>query len=134
MEPLGPWRTAVDWARQVQAVVDPPRGRQIECLTLIRDNLNTHTTVSFYQAFPLAEARRLAQRVRLVFTPWHGSWINIAEPELSGLTRQALAPRRPRSTRGSPRGQRPATPSRQSLTGRSVPRTPACASKIVPHN
>ena len=103
VEPLGPWRTAVNWARQVQAVVDHPRYRQAECLTLVCDNWNTHTAVSFYQAFPPAEARRLAQRVRLVFTPRHGSWLNIAEPELNVLTRQALAPRRPRSTRRSPR-------------------------------
>ena len=128
VEPLGPRRTAVDWARQVQAVVDHPRYCQAEYLTLVCDNLNAHTTASFYQAFPPAEARRLAQRVRLAFTPRHGSWLNIAEPELSVPTRQALAPRR------SPHRQRPATPPRQSLTGRSVPRTPACAPKIVPDN
>ena len=101
VEPLGPWRTAhatarrtaVDWARQVQAVVDPPRYRQAEYLTLVCDNLNTHTYASFYDAFPPDEARRLAQRVRLVFTPKHGSWLHRAEPELSVLTRQALAPR-----------------------------------------
>ena len=104
VEPLGPRRTAVDWARQVQAVVDHPRYCQAEYLTLVCDNLNAHTTASFYQAFPPAAARRLAQRVRLAFTPRHGSWLNIAEPELSVPTRQALAPRRPRSPR--PRADR----------------------------
>ena len=83
----------MDWARQVQAVVDHPRYRQAEYLTRVCDNLNTHTHASFYDAFPPDEARRLAQRVRLVFTPKHGSWLNMAEPKLSVLTRQALAPR-----------------------------------------
>ena len=102
VEPLGPWRTAhatarrtaVDWAHQVKALVDHPRYRQAEYLTLVCDNLNTHTYASFYDAFPPAEARRLAPRVRLVYTPRHGSWLNMAEPELSVLTRQALSPRR----------------------------------------
>ena len=101
VEPLGPWRmaratarrTAVDWAHQVKALVDHPRYRHAERLILVCDNLNTHTYASFYQAFPPVEARRLARRVRLVFTPRHGSWLHRAEPELSVLTRQALAPR-----------------------------------------
>ena len=66
VEPLGQWRTAnatarrtaVDWARQVQALVDHPRYRQAEYLTLVCDNLNTHTYASFYDAFPPADARR----------------------------------------------------------------------------
>ena len=103
VEPLGPWRTAhatarrtgVDWARQVQALADHPRYRQAECLIRVCDNLNTHTYASFYRAFPLAEARRLARRVQRVFTPRHGSWLHRAEPELSVLTRQALSPRMP---------------------------------------
>ena len=102
VEPLGPWRTAnatarrtaVDWAHQVKALVDHPRYRQAEYLTLVCDNLNTHTYASFYDAFPPAEARRLAPRVRLVYTPRHGSGLHRAEPELSVLTRQALSPRR----------------------------------------
>ena len=101
VEPLGPWRTAhatarrtaVDWAHQVKALADHPRYRQAERLIRVCDNLNTHAYASFYRAFPPAEARRLARRVRLVFTPRHGSWLNRAEPELSVLTRQALAPR-----------------------------------------
>ena len=103
VEPLGQWRTAnatarrtgVDWARQVKALADHPRYRQAERLILVCDNLNTHTYASFDRAFPRAEARRLARRVQLVFTPRHGSWLNMAEPELSVLTRQALSPRMP---------------------------------------
>ena len=75
-------------------MVDHPRYRH-KYLTLVCDNLNTSTTASFYQAFLPAEARRLAQRVRLVFTPRHGSWLHRTEPELSVLMRQAVAPRMP---------------------------------------
>ena len=64
-------------------------------LILVCDNLNTHAYASFFRAFPTAEAERLVRRVRLVFTPWHGSWLHRAEPELSVLTRQALSPRMP---------------------------------------
>ena len=103
VEPLGRWRTAhatarrtgVDWAHQVKAVADHPRYRQAEYLTRVCDHWNTHTYASFYRAFPPAEALRLTQRVRRVFTPRHGRWLHRAEPELSVLTRQALSPRRP---------------------------------------
>lgn len=54
------------------------------------DNLNIHTTGSLYEAFPPAEARRLAERLDVHYTPKHGSWLNIAENELSALTRQCL--------------------------------------------
>ena len=102
VEPLGPWRTvsatarrtAVDWAHQVKALVDHPRYRAAERLILVCDHLNTHAYRSFFRAFPRAEAARLVRRVRLVFTPRHGSWLHRAEPELSVLTRQALSPRR----------------------------------------
>ncbi len=101
VEPLGQWRTAtatarrtaVDWAHQVKALVDHPRYRQAERLILVCDNLNTHAYASFFRAFPTAEAERLVRRVQLLFTPRHGSWLNMAEPELSVLTRQALSPR-----------------------------------------
>ena len=101
VEPLGQWRmaratarrTAVDWAHQVKALADHPRYRQAERLILVCDNLNTHAYRSFFRAFPRAEAERLVRRVLLVFTPRHGSWLNMAEPELSVLTRQALSPR-----------------------------------------
>ncbi len=103
VEPLGPWRTtnvtarrtAVDWARQVKALVDHPRYRHAERLIRVCDNLNTHAYRSFFRAFPRAEAERLVRRVQRVFTPRHGSWLNMAEPERSVLTRQALSPRMP---------------------------------------
>ena len=79
----------------MQAIADHPRYRQAERLLLVCDNLNTPTYTSFYRAFPPAEAHRLARRVQLVFTPRHGSWLNMAEPERSVLTRQALSPRMP---------------------------------------
>ncbi len=89
------WRTAVDWAHQVKALVDHPRYREAERLILVCDNLNPHAYASFFRAFPRAEAEHLVRRVQLVFTPQHGSWLNMAEPELSVLTSQALSPRRP---------------------------------------
>jgi len=98
VEPLGGWRdvpvtatkTAVDWAHQVKQLVDHPRYRRAERLTLVCDNLNTHTLSSLYRAFEPAEALRIAQKLELVHTPKHGSWLNVAEPELSVLTRQCL--------------------------------------------
>ena len=93
VEPLGQWRTAVDWAHQVKALVDHPRDREAERRILVCDNLNTHAYASFFRAFPTAEAERLVRRVQLVFTPRHGSWLHRAEPELSVLTCQALSPR-----------------------------------------
>lgn len=98
VEPLAGWRdvrvtdrkTAVDWAHQVRQLVDDPRYAEAERITLICDNLNTHTLASLYQAFAPAEALRIAQKLELVYTPKHGSWLNVAEPELSVLTRQCL--------------------------------------------
>lgn len=98
VEPLAGWRavpvgerkTAVDWAQQVQAVVDAPRYAEAERITLVCDNLNTHRLASLYEAFPPEEALRLARKLELVHTPRHGSWLNMAEPELSVLTRQCL--------------------------------------------
>ena len=98
VEPLGGWRevavtetkTAVDWAVQVRRVVDDPRFAKAERITLVSDNLNTHTLASLYQAFEPAEALRIANKLALVHTPKHGSWLNVAEPELSVLTRQCL--------------------------------------------
>ncbi len=86
-------RTAIDWAYQVQQLIAHPRYEQAETLTIVCDNLNTHTRASFYQAFPAADALRLANKVELVYTPKHGSWLNMAEPELSVLTRQCLSSR-----------------------------------------
>jgi hypothetical protein len=61
---------------------------------LVCDNLNTHTLGAFYEAFPPARARDLARRIRFCHTPKHGSWLNIAENELSSLTRQCVSGRR----------------------------------------
>ena len=62
---------------------------------LVQDNLNTHTPGSLYEAFPPAEAQRLADRLEFHYTPKHGSWLNMAEIELSVLARQCLARRIP---------------------------------------
>lgn len=98
VEPLGGWRTAdatgtrtaVDWARHVQRLVDDPRFKMAERITLVCDNLNTHNLASLYRAFQPAEALRLARKLELVHTPKHGSWLNVAESELSVLSRQCL--------------------------------------------
>lgn len=103
-EPLAPengWRdvrvtdrrTAVDWAHQVKALVDDPRYADADCITLVCDQLNTHGLGSLYKAFDPAEALRIANRLELIHTPRHGSWLNIAECELSVLTRQCLGRR-----------------------------------------
>jgi hypothetical protein len=98
VEPLGGWRnvpvtvskTAVDWAQQVKWLVDQPRYSTAERITLVCDNLNTHHLGSLYQAFEPGEALRIAKKLELVHTPKHGSWLNVAESELSVLTRQCL--------------------------------------------
>jgi len=82
-------RTKVDWAWQVRDVlaVDYPEAKRV---TLVSDNLNTHTCASLYEAFEPAEARRLMARLEMVHTPKHGSWLNIAEIELNVLWRQCF--------------------------------------------
>jgi hypothetical protein len=98
---LGGWRavdatdtrTKVDWAQQVRRLVDDPRYAAAERITLVCDNLNTHALASLYAAFEPAEALRIARRLELVHTPKHGSWLNVAESELSVLTRQCLGRR-----------------------------------------
>jgi hypothetical protein len=70
--------------------VDAPRYARAERITLVCDNLNTHDFGSLYTAFDAVEAKRIMDRLNLVFTPKHGSWLNIAECELSVLTRQSL--------------------------------------------
>jgi len=97
IEPKAGWRsvsvrerrTKLDWAHEIRQLLDG-RYAGVSKLTLIMDNLNTHTTGSLYEAFSPAEARLLAQRLEIHFTPKHGSWLNIAENELSTLTRQCL--------------------------------------------
>lgn len=96
-EPLAGWRkvtvtdhrTAIDWAYQIQALVDH-HYREAEKITLVMDNLNTHVGASLYKAFPPEEARRILGKLELHYTPKHGSWLNMAEIELSILSRQCL--------------------------------------------
>ena len=100
-EPLAGWRqvtarpqrTKHDWAIEVAQLLE---GRYAECekITLVCDNLNTHTKGAFYEAFEPERARRLVKRIEFCYTPKHGSWLNIAENELSAMTRQCLAGRR----------------------------------------
>ena len=86
-------RTAVDWAEEIKRLLDEdyPEAEQV---ILICDNLNTHKLSSLYKAFDAAEACRLSNRLVLCHTPKHGSWLNIAEIELSVLTRQCVSHRR----------------------------------------
>ena len=88
-------RTANDGAKQVRQLVDHPRYAAAERITLVCDNLNTHMLASLYQTFPPEEALRIACRIEIVHSPKHGSWLNVAESELSVLTRQCLARRMP---------------------------------------
>ena len=100
--PLESWRrvdvstdhTARTWAHSVRQLVenDFPGAERI---TLVMDNLNTHTGASLYKTFPPEVARGLMDRLELVYTPKHGSWLNIAECEFSVLARQCLAQRLP---------------------------------------
>jgi transposase len=82
-------RTKQDWARFIRDLVDVYYPTA-EKLVLVMDNLNTHTPAALYEVFPPAEARRLARKLEVHYTPKHGSWLNIAEIELSVLSRQCL--------------------------------------------
>jgi hypothetical protein len=82
-------RTRIDWAHCVQEVVDV-HYPDAERIVLVLDQLNTHSPASLYEAFPPAEAKRLADRLEIHYTPTHGSWLNMAEIELSVLARQCL--------------------------------------------
>jgi hypothetical protein len=100
-EPLSGWRqatarplkTKVDWAVETARLLE---GRYANCaeVILVCDNLNTHTIGAFYEAFEPERARALVRRIRFCHTPKHGSWLNIAENELSALTRQCVRGRR----------------------------------------
>jgi hypothetical protein len=97
VEPLRGWRkvfvrdrrTKVDWAECVRVILDQIYPKAI-CVRLVQDNLNTHTIGSLYEAFAPEEARRLARWLEIHPTPVHGSWLNMAETELSILDRQGL--------------------------------------------
>ena len=82
-------RTAVDWAHQIRNLVDV-RHPQAELITLVMDNLNTHTGASLYKAFAPEEARRILDKLEIHYTPKHGSWLNMAEIELNILQNQCL--------------------------------------------
>ncbi len=87
-------RTAVDFAHVIRDLADV-RYPDVERIVLVMDNLNTHTPASLYKAFPPAEAKRLADKLEIHYTPKHGSWLNMAEIEFSVLTRQCLDRRIP---------------------------------------
>ena len=87
-------RTKADWARVLRKLVDedyPEKDR----IVMVMDNLNTHHPASLYQAFEPAEARRIAERLEIHYTPKHGSWLNMAETELAVLAKQCLDRRIP---------------------------------------
>jgi hypothetical protein len=82
-------RTAVDFAWVIKELVDEDYP-EAEKIVLVMDNLNTHKPASLYEAFEPAEARRLLDKLEIHYTPKHGSWLNMAETELSVLSRQCL--------------------------------------------
>jgi hypothetical protein len=88
-----PQRTKQDWAHQIKWLLQEQYPKA-EKVVLVMDNLNTHTVSSLYQTFPPEEAFILAQRLEIHYTPKHGSWLNIAEIELSALAAQCLGSRR----------------------------------------
>jgi len=96
VEPLAGWRqvtaterrTKLDFAGQLQELSE--RYADAERIRIVLDNLNTHTPASLYEAFPPEEARRLVRRFEFHYTPKHGSWLNMAEAELSVLSKQCL--------------------------------------------
>ena len=90
-------RTAVDFAQLLRELIDE-QYPQAEKVVLVMDNLNTHKPASLYEAFEPAEARRLLKRLEIHYTPKHGSWLNMAEPEFSVLARQCLDRRIPDPT------------------------------------
>lgn len=88
-------RTKVDYAEFMQALTELPRYADVQGFRLVQDNLNTHTAGSFYQAFEPEEARHLKQQFEYHYTPTNGSWLNMAEIELSAISRQCLDRRIP---------------------------------------
>jgi DDE superfamily endonuclease len=100
-EPLSGWRqvtvreqrTKIDWAFEVEELLRT-RYACADKVILVCDNLNTHTKGAFYEAFEPSKARAIVERLEFHYTPKHGSWLNIAENELSAMTRQCLKNRR----------------------------------------
>ena len=101
-QPLIGWRrasvrekkTALDWAEEIRVLLEEDFP-QSEKIALVCDNLNTHTPASLYKAFEPGHARALVERLEIHFTPKHGSWLNMAEIELSVFTKQCMRPRMP---------------------------------------
>mgnify|MGYP006144577177 CR=1 FL=1 len=87
-------RTSIDYAQQMKYLVDQ-RHPEAKKIRVVQDNLNTHVKASLYKAFTPAEARRILDKLEFHYTPKHGSWLNMAEIELSVLTRQCLDRRIP---------------------------------------
>ncbi len=87
-------RTKVDWAHYIKGLVDEEYS-EAEKIVLVQDNLNTHTGASLYEAFEPSEAKRILEKLEFHYTPKHGSWLNMAEIELSHLSRQCLDRRIP---------------------------------------
>ena len=83
-------RTKTDWARYIREIVDNDYYQGAEKIIFVMDNLNTHHKLSLYETFEPAEAKRVADRFEIHYTPKHGSWLNMAEIELSHLSRQCL--------------------------------------------
>lgn len=104
-EPLAAWRTVIvrdrrtktDWAACIRQLLDE-HYPEAETVVLVMDNLNTHCVSSLYEAFAPEQARRLAERLEIHYTPEHGSWLNMAEVEQSVMARQALGRRVPDPT------------------------------------
>ncbi len=100
-EPLACWRevavrerkTKIDWATEMAQLLEA-RYAACEKVIVVCDNLNTHTKGAFYEVFEPERARSLVRRIEFCYTPKHGSWLNIAENELSSLTRQCVAGQR----------------------------------------
>ena len=100
-EPLAGWRkvsvrerrTKVDWALEMENLLRT-RYQAAKKVSLVCDNLNTHTKGAFYEAFKPVTARSLVKQLEFCHTPKHGSWLNIAENELSSMTRQCVSGRR----------------------------------------
>jgi transposase len=82
-------RTRQDWAEEIRRLVDEDYP-EAERITLVLDNLNVHSPASLYETFAPAEARRLVEKLEIVPTPKHGSWLNMAEIELSAMEKQCL--------------------------------------------
>lgn len=102
-EPLKGWyhanarehRTAIDFAHEIDWLLNESPYRSVPKIKLVQDNLNTHAISSLYKAFPAAKAREMAKRLEIHYTPKHGSWLNIAEITISVLSKQCIDRRIP---------------------------------------